>query len=139
MLSGIICTRARQQGKLRPGQSSHYSPLPFILRKIWREGVRLTSRSVHDRQHNSYTPASMSSPEFAFLLDSTKNTNSGHFQKQEVRKSRTSVSSTQAHKFETTVVVNGYKNGPSLRLCIKWKWPRVLGADQKKSGLLGRD
>ena len=33
-----------------------------------------------------------------------------------VRKSRTSGLSTHAQKFETRVVVNGYKNGPSLRL-----------------------
>ena len=41
---------------------------------------------------------------------------------QEVRKSRTSGSSTHVQKFETTVVVNGYKNGLSLRLRINWKW-----------------
>ena len=43
--------------------------------------------------------------------------------RKEVRKSRTSGSSTHAQKFETTAVVNGYKNGPSLRLRINWKWP----------------
>ena len=61
--------------------------------------------------------------------------------RQEVRKSRTSDSSTHAQKFETTVVVNGYKTGPSLRLRINWRWARVrvLGADKKKSWLWGRD
>ena len=34
-----------------------------------------------------------------------------------------------AQKFKTTVVVNGYKNGPSLRLPIhvnNWKWPESV-------------
>ena len=43
--------------------------------------------------------------------------------RQEVHKSRTSGSSTHAQKFETTVVVNSYKDGPSLQLRINWKWP----------------
>ena len=46
--------------------------------------------------------------------------------RQEVGKSRASDSSTHAQKFETTVVVNGYKNGPSLRLRINWRWPESV-------------
>ena len=42
--------------------------------------------------------------------------------RQEVRKSWNSGSSTHAQKFKTKVVVNGYKDGPSLRLRINWKW-----------------
>ena len=45
---------------------------------------------------------------------------------QEIHKSRTSGPSTQAQKFEATVAVNGYKNGPSLRLRINGKWPESM-------------
>ena len=41
----------------------------------------------------------------------------------EIRKSRTSGSSTHAQKFDPTFIVNGYKNRPSLRLLINWKSP----------------
>ena len=41
--------------------------------------------------------------------------------RQEVHKSQTSGMSMHAQKFETTVIVNGYKNGPSLPLPINWK------------------
>ena len=46
--------------------------------------------------------------------------------RREVRKSRTSSSSTHAQKIETTVVFNGYKNGPSLRGRINWRWPESV-------------
>ena len=45
---------------------------------------------------------------------------------QEVRKSRTSCSSAHAQKFETTEVVNSYKNGSSLLLPISWKCPESM-------------
>ena len=38
-------------------------------------------------------------------------------------------SSTHTQKFGTTVVVNGYKSGPSLRLHINWKLLESVGAD----------
>ena len=41
-------------------------------------------------------------------------------------RTRTSGSSTHAQNFETTAVVNGCENGPSLRLRINWKWPKSV-------------
>ena len=46
--------------------------------------------------------------------------------RQEVHKSQTSGMSTHAQKIETTVIVNGYKNGPSLPLPINWKKPESV-------------
>ena len=45
----------------------------------------------------------------------------------------------RAQEFEITLVFNGYKNGPSLRLRIKVARVHVLVAAQKNSGLWGRD
>ena len=77
-----------------------------------------------------------SSPESAFLLVSTKNTDSGHFQGRKSANYGLPGSSTHAQKFETTVVVNGYKIGPSLRLRISWKWPEsvFLVLTKRKAG-----
>ena len=60
---------------------------------------------------------------------------------QEVRESRTSGSSTQTQKSETTVVANGYKNAPSLRLRIFRNWPElsIPAAGKKDRGLWGRE
>ena len=51
------------------------------------------------------------------------------------------VSCDRAREFEITftLVVNGYINGPSLRLRINLKWPECMFLLQKKSGLWGRD
>ena len=46
--------------------------------------------------------------------------------KQGVGESQTSGTSTQTQKFETVVVVNDYKNRPSMRLRINWKWPESV-------------
>ena len=61
--------------------------------------------------------------------------------KADVRKSRISGTATHARKFETTVVFNGYKNWTFTTTEHKLEVAkvRVLGADQKKSGLWGRD
>ena len=88
----------------------------------WKCGVK--SLPLRERHGESFRGTYISSPESTFLLVSTKNTDSAHFQGRNT--SRTSGSSTQAQKFETTVVVNGYKNGPSLRLRIKCKWPESV-------------
>lgn len=72
-----------------------------------------------------HPPFPVSSPESACPLVSTKNTDSWPLSRHELRKSRTSGSSTHAQKLETTVVVNGYNKGPSLRLRISWKWPEL--------------
>ena len=79
---------------------------------------------------------SISSPESAFLLVSTKKHGLWPLSRQEVRKSRTFGSSTHAQKIETTVVVNGYKNGPSPRLRINRKWPEsvFLVLTKRKAG-----
>ena len=75
--------------------------------------------------HGCYTCDS--SPESAFLLVSTIAprmrilADSGHFHGR-----RISGSFTYAQKFETTVVLNSYKNGPSLRLRTNWKWPESV-------------
>ena len=51
---------------------------------------------------------------------------SGHFKDRKSANHGLPALSTHAQKFETTVVVNGYKNGPSLRLRINWKWPESV-------------
>ena len=69
---------------------------------------------THNIPHRPMSPSPISSQSHSF---GTKNAE---------RKSRTSGSSTHAQKFETTVVVNGYKNGSSLKLRINWKWPESV-------------
>ena len=68
---------------------------------------------------------SISSLESAFLLVSTKNTDSGHFLGRKSANHGLPVPLRRLRNL-TTVVVNGYKNGPSLRLRINWKWPKSV-------------
>ena len=68
---------------------------------------------------------SFSSPEPTILLACGRDRELWLVPKQEVLESRTSASSTQTQKFETTVFANGYKNILSLRLRIFRYWPEL--------------
>ena len=61
----------------------------------------------------------ISSPESAFLLTAPGTWTLGTSSQFRSPQITDLGSSTRAQDFETTVVVNGYKNGPSLRLRIK--------------------
>ena len=76
---------------------------------------------ICNRCHRSF-----SSPEAAIPSVSTNNNDLWPVPNQEVR-------SSTPQKFETIMIVNGYKNAPLLRLRIFRNWPEVviLGADQR--------
>ena len=91
----------------------------------WRLFNLLKKNTMSWKRWAASGTAAFSSPERTILLACGRDRELWLAPNQEVRESRTSGSSTQTQKSETTVVANGYKNAPSLRLHIFLNWPEL--------------